>query len=301
MSGSGASSRCVGVVGVGRPGGVGPTPEARIAGGERSTIPAFRPATRSVPSLTAGGYPRGRRPALGLRPSSRPGSAMNPVPPSESLDAIFKAYDIRGVYPDQIDETVARLVGNAFVGFTGADRVLVGPRRAAVVGAAGRGVRRRRAPRRRRRRRPRARVHRPRLLRRPAASTRRPRCSPPATTPRSTTASSCAAPARRRSARTPACASSRRWWPRVCSSGPRSRAGVERRDLLGAFVDARALVRRPRRAAPDAGRRRHRQRRRRPHRPRRVLRPARSSSASSSASSTARSRTTRPTRSSPRT
>jgi phosphomannomutase len=51
---------------------------------------------------------------------------MTPVPPSESLDAIFKAYDIRGVYPDQIDETVARLVGNAFVGFTGADRVLVG-------------------------------------------------------------------------------------------------------------------------------------------------------------------------------
>ena len=51
---------------------------------------------------------------------------MNPVPPSESLDAIFKAYDIRGIYPDQIDETVARLVGNAFVGFTTADRVLVG-------------------------------------------------------------------------------------------------------------------------------------------------------------------------------
>jgi phosphomannomutase len=51
---------------------------------------------------------------------------MNPVPPTESLDAIFKAYDIRGIYPDQIDETVARLVGNAFVGFTGADRVLVG-------------------------------------------------------------------------------------------------------------------------------------------------------------------------------
>src|SRR5262245_37348069 len=51
---------------------------------------------------------------------------MNSVPPPESLDAIFKAYDIRGVYPDQIDETVARLVGNAFVGFTGTDRVLVG-------------------------------------------------------------------------------------------------------------------------------------------------------------------------------
>jgi len=42
------------------------------------------------------------------------------------LDAIFKAYDVRGVYPDELDESVARRVGNAFVGFTGAGRVLVG-------------------------------------------------------------------------------------------------------------------------------------------------------------------------------
>ncbi|MEX2267181.1 MAG: phosphomannomutase/phosphoglucomutase [Acidimicrobiia bacterium] len=45
---------------------------------------------------------------------------------SADLDAIFKAYDIRGVYPDQIDDGVALRVGNAFVGFTGAARVLVG-------------------------------------------------------------------------------------------------------------------------------------------------------------------------------
>jgi phosphomannomutase len=43
-----------------------------------------------------------------------------------SLDAIFKAYDIRGVYPDELDESTARHVGNAFVAFSGADRVLVG-------------------------------------------------------------------------------------------------------------------------------------------------------------------------------
>lgn len=42
------------------------------------------------------------------------------------LDAIFKAYDVRGIYPDEIDESLARRVGNAFVGFTGAARVLVG-------------------------------------------------------------------------------------------------------------------------------------------------------------------------------
>ena len=42
-----------------------------------------------------------------------------------SLDAIFKAYDIRGVYPEEIDEAVARRVGNAFARFTGAPRILV--------------------------------------------------------------------------------------------------------------------------------------------------------------------------------
>lgn len=51
---------------------------------------------------------------------------MTAAPPSETLDAIFKAYDVRGIYPDQIDETIARLVGNAFVAFTGAPTVLVG-------------------------------------------------------------------------------------------------------------------------------------------------------------------------------
>src|SRR6266511_2205905 len=45
---------------------------------------------------------------------------------ASSLDAIFKAYDVRGVYPDELDESVARRVGNAFVGFTGAARVVVG-------------------------------------------------------------------------------------------------------------------------------------------------------------------------------
>jgi phosphomannomutase len=47
------------------------------------------------------------------------------IPPA-SLEAIFKAYDIRGIYPDQLDESVARLVGGAFAAFTGAARVLVG-------------------------------------------------------------------------------------------------------------------------------------------------------------------------------
>jgi phosphomannomutase len=43
-----------------------------------------------------------------------------------SLDAIFKAYDIRGIYPDEIDEGFARRLGNAFAHFTGAERLVVG-------------------------------------------------------------------------------------------------------------------------------------------------------------------------------
>ncbi|HZJ27596.1 MAG TPA: phosphomannomutase/phosphoglucomutase [Acidimicrobiia bacterium] len=48
------------------------------------------------------------------------------MPNDVALDAIFKAYDIRGIYPDEIDETIAKYVGNAFVTFSGASRVIVG-------------------------------------------------------------------------------------------------------------------------------------------------------------------------------
>src|SRR5579884_1195547 len=42
------------------------------------------------------------------------------------LDDIFKAYDIRGTVPDQLDSSVAAAVGTAFARFTKADRILVG-------------------------------------------------------------------------------------------------------------------------------------------------------------------------------
>ena len=41
------------------------------------------------------------------------------------LGAVFKAYDVRGTYPDQLDEELARLVGNAFAGFAGGDAIVV--------------------------------------------------------------------------------------------------------------------------------------------------------------------------------
>jgi phosphomannomutase len=39
---------------------------------------------------------------------------------------IFKAYDVRGIYPDEIDEQTARAIGAAFVVYLGARRVALG-------------------------------------------------------------------------------------------------------------------------------------------------------------------------------
>jgi phosphomannomutase len=39
---------------------------------------------------------------------------------------VFKAYDIRGVVPDELDADLARRVGRAFAVFTGAERIVVG-------------------------------------------------------------------------------------------------------------------------------------------------------------------------------
>lgn len=42
------------------------------------------------------------------------------------LSQIVKAYDVRGVVPDQWDESLAELFGAAFVELTGAGAVVVG-------------------------------------------------------------------------------------------------------------------------------------------------------------------------------
>ena len=39
---------------------------------------------------------------------------------------IFKAYDVRGTYPDQVDERGARAIGAAFVAYLNAKRIAVG-------------------------------------------------------------------------------------------------------------------------------------------------------------------------------
>jgi len=43
-----------------------------------------------------------------------------------NLAAVFKAYDVRGLVPDQVDERLARAIGRAFVGVVGAETVVVG-------------------------------------------------------------------------------------------------------------------------------------------------------------------------------
>jgi phosphomannomutase len=42
------------------------------------------------------------------------------------LEKIFKAYDVRGVYPDELDEATAGRIGAAFVRFVGSDRIVLG-------------------------------------------------------------------------------------------------------------------------------------------------------------------------------
>ena len=42
------------------------------------------------------------------------------------LSAIFKAYDVRGTVPEQLDEEAARRIGAAFARFAGTDRIAVG-------------------------------------------------------------------------------------------------------------------------------------------------------------------------------
>jgi phosphomannomutase len=69
--------------------------------------------------------------------------------PGVDLSAVVKAYDVRGVVPDQLDEELARLFGAAFVETTGADAIVIGHdmrpsspalARAFARGAAGQGA-----------------------------------------------------------------------------------------------------------------------------------------------------------------
>ena len=73
------------------------------------------------PRAPAGAHPRrgaGARyaPRLSAMPTSRP----------DTVRAVFKAYDVRGLVPEQIDEPLARATGRAHAQVTGATTVVVG-------------------------------------------------------------------------------------------------------------------------------------------------------------------------------
>src|SRR4029453_3406403 len=76
----------------------------------------------------------------GRRRSVNVGAGMSP------FDAVFKAYDIRGTVPEQLDEAMCRAVGAAFARFAAAPRILIGhdmrPSGDEVVGGFSEGARR---------------------------------------------------------------------------------------------------------------------------------------------------------------
>ena len=102
----------------------------------------------------------GRRGAAGRRDGSRetlrrghlrvlthdeaPGSLaprLSSMPDPDTVRAVFKAYDVRGLVPEQIDEPLARATGRAYVQVTGADHGRRRPRHATELARAGRRVR----------------------------------------------------------------------------------------------------------------------------------------------------------------
>ena len=42
------------------------------------------------------------------------------------MSGIFKAYDIRGIYPEQLNEETAEKIGRAFVDYLGAKKIVIG-------------------------------------------------------------------------------------------------------------------------------------------------------------------------------
>ena len=60
--------------------------------------------------------------------------------------SVFKAYDVRGLYPSEITEDLFHQLGRAFVAYLGPGRYAVTRDMRTLVAVADRGVHRRRAP-----------------------------------------------------------------------------------------------------------------------------------------------------------
>ena len=223
-----------------------------------------------------------------------------------ALDAVFKAYDVRGTVPDQLDARTCRAIGWAFARFADAAPHAGGPRHAGDGAELSLGVRLG-GPR------PPARtvvdlglgLDRPALLRLRQPRRARGDVHRVAQPGAYNGLKLCLSGARpvgpgHRAGRDPG---GRRGGARRSGAGPGRPevGGIEQRDVLDAYARARPLLRRHLGAAPAAGGGRHGQRDGRARRPAGVRAGFPSSSRSSSPSSTAPSPTTPPTPSSRRT
>ncbi len=219
---------------------------------------------------------------------------------AHSLDTIFKAYDVRGLYPEELDESVAKKIGNAFARFTAASTVIVGRdmrpssvplSQAFIEGATLAG----------------ADVVDVGLASTDLVYFASGKLDAPAAmfTASHNPAQYNGIKMCRASAAPVGEATGLVQIKEAVAAGLVERAEeagrVEHMDLLADFADHVRSFADTTALAPPAGRGRHRERHGRPRRPGGVRRPARSTWTSCSASSTARSRTTPPIRSSPRT
>ena len=120
--------------------------DAPVGSEENSGLPATPepPATSATPDASqapvdgnegdAGGASAEQSDAVQIDAPGRPPSGRPPAKVTASmtdlgqsaLDAIFKAYDIRGVFPEQINVELAEAVGTAFAHFASASRIVVG-------------------------------------------------------------------------------------------------------------------------------------------------------------------------------
>jgi len=62
------------------------------------------------------------------------------VSPHRDLGRLFKAYDVRGVVPDELDEDLARSIGAAFAEWSGVEAVAIAPRKTYRAHAEGKDV-----------------------------------------------------------------------------------------------------------------------------------------------------------------
>src|SRR5947207_6524566 len=65
-------------------------------------------------------------PASPLRSRTVPRVGFDRPVPADDLSRIFKAYDVRGVVPDELDEDAARRIGAAFAEWVDTEQVLLG-------------------------------------------------------------------------------------------------------------------------------------------------------------------------------